>query len=411
MKLLLKLSWRNIWRNKRRSIFTLAAIVFATLAAIAMRGIQIGTYDVNIKNAVEMYSGFLQIQRNGYQENPSLQLSFFMNEELLEKINSTEEIISYSPRISAGGLVSFQDNSYGIALLGIDPRKEEETSKILTKIKNGFFFKSDTSSEIVLGHKLLENLNAELGDYVVVLSQGLDGSLGNLKFKIVGTTKTGSPELDGMAAFIGIRTAQELLAMYGERINSIAIKLDDLENINTVKEKMNDADLRNNDLAVLTWEEIMPDFKQSIELDNISGIMMLFILIIIVAFGILNTVLMSVTERFNEFGVTLSIGMPQVKLVHLIFIETILLTGIGLILGNILGGIINYIIVNNPIEVGGDLAYIYEEYGFLPLIESSMKISIFINTSLTVLLVSIIACLYPIYKVYKLEPLKGIRYT
>jgi len=132
---------------------------------------------------------------------------------------------------------------------------------------------------------------------------------------------------------------------------------------------------------------------------------------VIVAFGILNTVLMSVTERFNEFGISLSIGMPQLKLVYLVLIETVFLTLLGIALGNIIGWGINYYILLNPIQVGSEIGKIYEEYGFLPVIESSLNITIFIYTSISVLIISLVSCLYPVYKVYKLEPLKGIRYT
>jgi ABC-type antimicrobial peptide transport system permease subunit len=120
---------------------------------------------------------------------------------------------------------------------------------------------------------------------------------------------------------------------------------------------------------------------------------------------------MSVTERFNEFGVTLSIGMPQIKLVYLILIETIFIALIGILIGNILAWGVNYYIVLNPIEFNGDLSYIYEEYGFLPRIESTLDPGIFIANSLNILIISIVASLYPLYKVFKLEPLKGIRYT
>jgi ABC-type lipoprotein release transport system permease subunit len=244
---------------------------------------------------------------------------------------------------------------------------------------------------------------------VVILAQGYDGSLGNLLFKIVGTIKTGSADFDGGAVFMGIATAEDLLSLYG-RIHMVAIKLQDLDDIPTVQSYLNTG-LKNTSLVALKWNEIMPDFEQTIQLDNIGGILFLGILIVVVAFGIMNTVLMAVTERFREFGVTLSIGMPQRKLVTLVFLETMMIAFIGIIIGNLLGAGINYYLVQNPIIFGGDLAQIYAEYGFLPRLESSLKAHIFWNNSLSTLLISIFACLYPLYKVYKLEPLKGIRYT
>lgn len=410
LKLLFKLGWRNVWRNKRRLLLTLAAIAFATFATLGMRGIQLGTYEINISNVVHLFSGYLQIQHEGYQKNPSLKLNFIPDSLLALKTGSVPGIRGFAPRVYGDGLISFRENSFGTAVFGIDPAKEKEVTKLLDRLNEGRFFSSDTTNEAVLGYKLLENLKAKIGDEVVILTQGYDGSMGNLKFRIIGSVKVGSPQMDAMTAFIGLRKSQELLAL-NNRIHAIVINIGSIDDLQNVKEELTKK-LDNNKLAVLTWEELMPDFKQSIELDNISGMLYLLMLLVIVAFGVLNTVLMSVMERFNEFGISLSIGMPQMKLVYLVFIETLFITLMGLALGNIIGWGINYYFLLNPIQVGGsELGKLYEEYGFLPLIQSTLDPMIFINTSLTILAISFAVCFYPAYKVFRLEPLKGIRYT
>ena len=409
MKLLFKLAWRNIWRNKRRLLLTLLAISFAVFFTIGMRGIQIGTYDVNIKNVVKLYSGYLQVQRTGYRKNPSLRLNFNLDSTLLRQINSVNDIKGYSPRVISEGLISFKDNSFGAAIFGLEPEKEMKVTNLIGRINEGNFFSGDSSNEIVMGYKLLENLKAKIGDQIVLLTQGYDGSLGNMKFTVTGTFKLGSPQMDAMTVIIGLRKAQELLSL-GNRVHAIALNLNSLDEIDNVKPELA-AKLQNNELSVLSWDEVMPDFKQSIELDSVSGLLYMFMLIIIVAFGILNTVLMSVVERFNEFGITLSIGMPQKNLVYLVFMETFFITVMGLLLGNIIGWVINYYILLNPIQLGTEFGKIYEEFGFLPVIEASLDPSIFINTSITIFIISALACLYPAYKVYRLEPMKGIRYT
>jgi len=409
LKLLLKLGWRNIGRNKRRLLLTLTAIAFATFATIGMRGIQLGTYAVNIKNVVHLFSGYLQIQREGYQKNPSLRLNYELDDKLLNRINAIPQINGYAPRVYGDGLSSYKENSFGTAIFGIDPQREKNVTNIMERVKDGRFFTSDTANEVVLGYKLMENLKAKIGDDIVILTQGFDGSLGNMKFRIIGTVKVGVPELDAMASFIGLSKAQQLLVL-PNRIHAIVLNVGSLDDMETVKEELRSR-INNKKLAVLSWDEVMPDFKQSIELDNISGILMLAILIIIVAFGILNTVLMSVMERFNEFGITLSIGMPQIKLVYLVFIETFFITLLGLALGNLIGWGINSYLIHNPIQFGSEIGKIYEEYGFLPIIVSTLDPMIFINTTLSILGISILACFYPAYKVFRLEPLKGIRYT
>ncbi len=407
--MLLKLAWRNIWRNKRRSIITILAVTFAVMLSIAMRGLQLGTYEVNIETVVNMFPGYLQIQKIGYQKNPSLQKSFSFDRGLREMLQNEPLITGYTPRVMGDGLISFKDNSAGAAILGIAPETEKTVCDIMSKVNAGRFFQSDSSNEIVVGYTLLSNLKAEIGDTVVVLAQGYDGSLGNLLFKIAGAVKTGSREFDAGAVFMGLSTAQNLLAMYG-RVNIIAISLNDLDDIPEVQNYLNRV-LQNSELTALKWNEIMPDFEQTIQLDNIGGILFLGILVIVVAFGIMNTVLMSVTERFWEFGVTLSIGMPQRKLVLQVLLETLFIALIGIVIGNILATGINYYIVQNPIVFGGEFAELYAEYGFLPRLESTLKAHIFWNSSLATFIISIFASLYPLFKVYRLEPLKGIRYT
>lgn len=409
MKLLLKLAWRNIWRNKRRSLLTLAAVVFAALMAIAMRGIQLGTYALNIKSVVELFSGYLQIQNKGYVDNPTLNSSFVVDKKLRDEITGTDGVTGYAPRIYADGLVSFKENSRGAAVFGIDPAKEKKVTTFVSNLDEGRFFTSDSSDEIVVGTQMLKNLGASVGDTIVILAQGYDGALGNQKFKIVGTVRLGVQELESAIVFMGLKTAQSLLTM-PNRVNVIAIKAASLNRMHEIRSSLSQR-IKNPSLAVLEWDRVNPEMKQAIQLDNVSGIMFLGILIVIVAFGILNTVLMSVTERFREFGVILSIGMPQKKLTYMVYIETLFITVLGLVLGNILGYAVNYYLIVNPIVFGGELKQLYELYHFLPQLKSSLQPSIFYNVSLSILIISLLSCLYPAYKVYKLEPLKGIRHT
>lgn len=408
MNLLLKLAWRNLWRNKRRTIITICAVVFAAMLAIAMRGIQIGTYEANIKHAVSLFSGYLQVQKAGYLDNPSLQKSFRFDGNLQTILANEEQVTGFTPRVNAQGLISFKENSMGAVIFGIVPDSEANVSIFNSKLNQGSFFQTDSSYSIILGYKLLQNLNAEIGDTVVVLAQGIDGSLGNFKYEIAGTVKIGSPEFDGTVIFMGLSVLQELLAMEG-RVNSVAISLVSLNQVDAFQKKLKT--YLPEDLDIPSWLEIMPDLKQSIELDNISGLIFLWILIVVVAFGILNAILMSVTERFNEFGVALAMGMRNSTLVILVLIESFIIAVIGLIIGNIIALGINYYIFLNPIEFSGDFALLYEEYGFIPKIYSTLKPSVFINSTLNLLLITIAASFYPAFKVFKLEPLKGIRYT
>ena len=409
MKLLIKLAWRNIWRNKRRSIITLAAVVFASVMAITMRGIQLGTYVLNIRSVVELFSGYLQIQDRRYLMNPSLNASFTIDKNTKEALEKTKGVLGYAPRIYAYALISYKDNSRSAAVFGIEPDKEKGVTTFVQNINSGKFFTSDSSDQIVVGDQLLKNLGAKVGDDIVLIAQGYNGTLGNQNYRIAGTVKLGVQKLESALIFMGLKSAQTLFSM-GNRINVVAIKADNLDHIQEINHSLS-SEIKNPDLKVLTWNKVNPELEQAIQLDNVSGIFFLGILIVIVAFGILNTVLMSVIERFHEFGVVLAIGMPQVKLINLVLIETFFITVIGLLTGNIFGYIVNYYLIIHPITFGGEAKKLYDIYHFLPQIQSTLKPSIFFNVSVSILLISALSCFYPAYKVYKLEPLKGIRHT
>lgn len=412
MKLLLTLGWRNIWRNKRRTVLTVLAVVFATFLTIVMRGIGSGTWEYNVKNTVEMFSGYLQIQREGYQDTPSLTKSFAFPGKVEAILKSEPEITGYAPRIIADGLLSFRDNSAGAVIFGVQPEKEERISRFRQRVNEGRFFASGSEDEIVLGYKLLQNLKASTGDTLVVLAQGFDGVLGNLRFRIVGTIKLGSPEFDAMAAFMDLSAAQELLAMDG-RVNVVALSVANFNRLSRAQQSLSqhlrEAGLFN--LVVLPWDEVMVDLKQAMEFDRITDIFFLGILIVIVTFGILNTVLMSVTERFREFGVTLAIGMQPRNLVWLVFIETTFIAIIGIIIGGLIGYAANAYFTINPIQLTGDYAALYEEYGFIPLIIATRDLDIPLTIAFSMLIISFLSCMYPAYRVSRLEPLKGIRHT
>jgi putative ABC transport system permease protein len=407
--MLLTLAWRNLWRNKRRTLITVTAVVFATWFIIVMRGIQLGTYDDNITFSLNLFSGYVQLQKPGYLENPSLQKSFRFDASMRQALDEDSRVKGYAARVYADGLLSYGDNSQGAAIFGIEPDIERRVTRLVKQLKEGRMPSSSSTEEIVVGKTMLDNLHAKVGDEIVILAQGYDGALGNAKYRIVGTVRTGLIDFDRSAVFMGLDALQELVTMQG-KVNVIAIALHDLHDVESFTADMNER-IDTAAVRALPWPEVMPDLKQAIDMDNYSGILFLGILLIVVAFGILNTVLMSVTERFKEFGILLAVGMPQRRLVTLVLFETVFITVLGIIVGNVLGLGVNWYFSIEPIVFTGDFAGMYEQYGFLPQMRSVVLVSSFVNTSLSVLVISLLSVLYPLHRVYKLEPLKGIRYT
>lgn len=393
----------------------MSAVIFAITLSIIQRGIQYGTYSETIRTAVRVSTGYLQIQKEGYNKSPTLQKSFVETAAIRKALDSSPYIDGSSPRIESDALLSYRDQSIGVLIMGIAPATEDKVTDFRGKIREGRFLSPDSSVEtksvveIVVGNKLLKNLGAQVGDSVVVLAQGFDGTLGNMFARIVGTFSTGSNEFDRMGVFMNINELQNFLNM-DDRINAIAISVKDPNELNKLALGFNRI-LKPEGLVALPWQDMLPQLKQMIELDDSSGVLYIIVLLFVVGFGILNTVLMSITERFREYGVMLSLGMSEERLVAAVALEIFFMLIIGFIAGNGIGIAVNSYLVSHPIMLGGSLAQLYQEYGFAPTLKSSLSFKVFLDSSLTILGISIVAAVYPLWKVLRLEPLKGIRYT
>lgn len=409
MGLLLTLAWRNIRRHKRRSLLTILAVTFAALLSIVMRGMQVGTYAANIRNVVGMFSGYCQIQRQGYHKNPSLQTTFAYDERVLSAVRSVPHVLAASPRITAEGLIAYGGNSVGAMILGIDGASEGRVTTLLERVREGSPPSGGAKPAVVLGQALARNLGVGIGKSIVLLAQGADGTLGNMRYDVSGFIRTGSPDLDRTIVMMDLRDVQELLVMDG-RVNALVVALDDLDDAPAAVAALRDH-LPATGLEVLTWEQLLPEFRQHIQMDDVSGILFLGILVVIVAFGILNTILMSVTERYREFGVTLAMGMPPLRLALVVLLEGIFIGLAGVVFGNLLAFGVNAYMTFHPIVIGGDLGSITEEFGFLPALHSTLRWTVFANSSLAILAVTLLSCIYPAYRVYHLQPIEGIHHV
>src|SRR3989339_439339 len=356
------MAWRSVWGNWRRSAITIAAIAFAAYLTIIFSGVNEGTYGANIRMTCDMFTGYLQIQKKGYIENPTLIKTFHYTKKLENKLKSISSIKGFTSRITTDGLVSFKNKTSAAMLNGLDPKGEKGVSKLKDKVKKGLFIKDGVLYDIVVGYKMLDNLKASIGDTIVILTSAYDGTMGNLKFRIAGTSRLGSPDMDAMSIFMHIDAAKELLVM-GDRVCAIVISLNDLDEIPTVKKQV--SRILPKDLVALDWGEVNPELRQMMEMDSSSN-MIYYLLIILI---------------------------------------------IGLIIGNTAGYFTNYYLMMNPIELGGEMGKFYEEFGFEPAIFSSVVPKIFVSTCVSIIIISVIVFIYPAFRVMKLEALKGIRYT
>ena len=402
----LKLAWLNIWRNRRRTLITVASVFFAVLLAITFRSVTDGVYENMIHNVVSYSSGYLQIHKKGYWDEQSIDNSFEADEQLSKKLLNNPKITYLMPRLETFALSSFADKTKGVMVLGIDPVSEKEVNRLNEKIIEGQYFESNNVDHILIGSGLAEQLNTKVNDTLVLIGQGYHASSAAGKFKIDGILKLGSPELNSNVIYMPLQASQYL---YGaeNRLTSLSImlgKTSDLESSKRAVENTIDIEA----YEVMTWKQMMPEMDQFIEADSAGHYIIIGILYFIISFGLFGTLLMMTFERNREFGILIAIGMKKRLLAYVVLLESIMISLMGCLMGVLAGILIVHLFTENPVQFSGSLRDVYEDYGFEPIIYFSGHIRIFITQTLIILVLAILLALYPGFKILRLKPVDAI---
>jgi len=402
----LKLAWRNIWRNKRRSLITIASIFFAIFFSVVMRTMQLGSYDLMIDSMVRFYSGYIQIHSNGYWDEQTLDNSFDFDEEFLKNIAKTKGTTLVVPRLESFALGSSGQLTKGAMVVGIDPEEEDQFMQLSEKLTEGVFFGKDDKS-ILLAEGLANYFGISVNDTLVLISQGYHGVSAAGKYHISGVLKFGSPQLNDNILFLPLKEAQWF---YGaeNRITSLVLLIRDRNEIQSVIDAIKQ-NLDDDKFEIMGWEEMMPDLVQMIQADSVGGRIMLAILYMIITFGIFGTVMMMTNERMYEFGVLISVGMRRWKIALILFIETLLISIIGIISGTIAVEPLVYYIHNNPIPLTGQAAEATKEFGMEALIQTSIDPTIVLAQAVIVIVISLCLSIYPAIVVSHLKPVNAMR--
>jgi lipoprotein-releasing system permease protein len=401
----IKLAWRNLWRNKRRTIIAISSVVFSVLLASWMRSMQEGSYDSMIDNVVKFYSGYLQVQDTAYWNERTLDNSFEVTTELRQKISAIKNVSLVSDRIESFALAANHLKSKPAMVVGIEPEAEDQITNISKKIKQGNFLKNGDKG-VVLGKGLANYLNLGVGDTLVMISQGYRGISASGLFVIKGIVSHPNPEFDKRIIYLDIETAREFYSAEGLS-TSLVIMSDDHQHINRMKREIEQFLPENN--TVMTWTEMQPEIVQLIESDRGSGLIMLGILYLVIAFGMFSVVIMMVKERRREFGIVHAIGMQKNKLVLLVFFETILIGLIGCVIGLVISYIFCLYFYYNPIPLTGEMATLSEQYGMEPYMFFSMKPWLFYSQMIIVFVLSVFISVFPVRSINRLKITKAIR--
>jgi putative ABC transport system permease protein len=405
----IKMVWRNIWRNPRRSILTILAIVFATMLLVFMLSWQFGSYDTMINTAVKVHTGHVQVQAEGYRDRMDIWRVVPDPDAVSRVLGDIPEIEAYTVRANAFSLVSSEDRTYGVLLIGIDPEKEAKVSTLQKLIRRGEYLGRNDTNAALVGELLAENLKADIGDELVMLGQGRDGSVAASVLTVKGIFSSGEDNFDRSSIHMPLEYFQEVFSMRGA-VHEVVVLGRSLDVVETIKGKLKRGIRIVDDhkaMAVLDWMDLMPGLVQSIKMDLVSALIMYAILIVVVAFSILNTFLMAIFERTREFGVLMAMGTTPGRLMRFLIFESVTITLIGIIMGIIFGSLVTGYFQVHGIVISGASEFL-SQYGLPERMYPKLSIlSISVGAGI-VLVITVLTALYPALKVRRLRPVEAM---
>ena len=407
MTITLRMAWRNLWRHKRRTWLTVGAMIFSNLILVFSISLQFGSYQMMIDNTLKSYTGHMQIQREGYNDEPKMRSSIDAIIPLANEVRQQLGIDTVAARGVAFAMTSSEKRSYGLQIIGVEPEYEPNVSTLPGLIKRGSYFTDSNAAEIVIGAVLARNLRVDIGDELTLLGSGHDGSFAAGIAIVTGVFESGIADIDRSMAQLPIGYFQNLFGM-SERGHNIVINAADLSQASTVKHSI-EAMLADHDkLVVLDWERLQPGLKQAIQADFTSAWFMYGVLIVLVAFSVLNTQLMSVLERTREFGVMMALGVKPARLGSLVITETIVMSGLGLAIGAVLGITLTWYLSIVGFSYPG-MAEMAERFNLPDRMYPSLSLlSIMLGPSI-VFLFSLLASIYPAIRLFFLQPVAAMR--
>ncbi|MFQ5864503.1 MAG: ABC transporter permease [bacterium] len=408
MKIIMKIAWRNIWRNPRRSWVLITSIAVGVFGYLGTIGFSRGFIDQMIETTINLRGGHIMIAAQGYNENPQIRLCI-QGPQRVEKILDNIPGLRYSPIVSFQGMVNSSEAASGVVINGVQPKRESEITIISRSIVQGrYLMDSDALHEIVIGEELADKLNVELGERIVLLATDLDNNINSGAYQVVGVFRTTSPDFDKAFVYLCMKQAQELVG-YSQQVTAFSVRLDkgvDLEStLSKLRSKLDD-----DKLEVLSWKDQNPLLVLSMEAYDDSVILIVVILFTAIAFSIANSFLMVIYERIHEFGIMMANGVLPKRIRSMLYFEAFFLTLMGMAVG--LG--FSAAVLGYWGHVGLDLSAFAQGLGkfgvgsmVYPAIEPSDIIIGFVVIKIVVLL----SVIYPSLKASRFEAAEAIHFV
>ncbi|HEY9161476.1 MAG TPA: FtsX-like permease family protein [Desulfomonilia bacterium] len=332
--MILKLAWRNLWRNKRRTIITLISISFGFLLTIVFTSLSDGSYGRMIDIAADMGAGHITVEPEDYRDHPGSDKVISNTRELMEKLARFKGVKALRERVVGQGMASSAADSTGMGYIAIDPEKENDTMYFFKHIKAGSGLPGD-GAHALIGSLMAKQLDLRPGKKLVITTTDRHGQVVNFLVKVSGIFSTGMNEADNNIVIMPIGFVRSQIGYNSGESSHIAVYVKERWDSEKIAEKMLPLS-KNYGGVSLPWSVLMPDFYGYMTMDMTSSVIFQIFIFLLISAGILNTILMGVTERMREFGIMISMGMTPGKIIRLVMAEAFWLAVAGLVAGFIL---------------------------------------------------------------------------
>jgi putative ABC transport system permease protein len=405
MNTIIKISWRNVWRNRARSIVIILAIAFGLWGGITSTGFMTGMIQQMFKSSVKSQVSHVQIHHPDFSQERLTTLAIPEPQKVYRAMTKEQEMLAYTGRTIAGGMVNTASMSEAVDIIGIEAEAETRTTGLGEQVKEGEYLDATMDHPALMGAKLAKKLNISPGDRIVLTFQDLNGDITSAAFRISGIYQTSNSMNDERKLYIRHSDMDQLLGEAGI-INEIAILLTDHEIADQVRDSLLAAFPA---LEIRTWSQVSPELAYMTQMSGMALMVLVIIILMAMAFGLLNTMLMTIFERTRELGVLMAVGMNKGRVFVMILMETTFLVITGSVLGAILGGITVKLTGRTGIDltsVGGDTL---SDFGMEAIIHPTLEPNFYLNLSILVLITALSAAIFPALKAIRLKPAEAVR--
>jgi ABC-type lipoprotein release transport system permease subunit len=403
--MIIQMAWRNIWRNKMRSLVIALSVAIGLFSGLAVLALHKGMLKSRVRTVIDAEVSHIQIHHPGFKKDFEPQFTIAAEEQLPEDIRTSNLVKAVTARSVTQAMLATTAGSAGVQVNGIVPETENEVSQLNKKIKEGNGFSGQKKNEILISRKLADKMKLKTGSKLVLTFTDTATNIVSAAFRIAGIYQTDNTPLDERNVYVKMKDLNELLGI-ANSFHEIAILLKNDNDLLTAEQELKK---KYPGELVESWKEISPETELMVSTMNYYMYIIIGIIMLALAFGIINTMLMAILERTREIGMMVALGMNRVRLFFLVLLETIFLTMIGTPLGLLIVWLATEYFYKSGIDTSSFAGKTMSSFGFSTVIYPEFPADELPVVLMIVIITALFSCIFPAIKSGRLQPVEALR--